>query len=996
MTLETIEEKLSARFAAPLPEPAVRRIIFWQDPAGEFESLVDALSLPGVKLLKLTGSNAFSVKKCLSKDDLESDYLVYDPLPLGPIADDWLLDIRLYSETFRADLVSMRMDELDIPQTAALRQCVQARHRFFDSKERVARLRSYGTAYQTAEELEQDILAVLTQARNNTPAAILRSLLLAGLRTEENAALQNIRKFGDEETLWAFIHRHTGFLHSGQTPQTASQSTAQAALSQGVSRTPMGKPPQVAPGLSESGDPATNPPQTASRDESLLPLAAHLLLSAMSMHVRAEDMGRLEGSLSRVHQRFCYGMVDEWMHSEDDDALYDIARQVEEEMDLPAFFDEMPMESLLGATGFPCIHECVLRRFFAQINDQVIQPEEILRAVEKRRGMKWYKRVADYYEGILQVARMQQFYQAHAAGFSYARYEKLWKDYQEDLYQMDTCYRRFHLAFSRSLRHSNTNLEDLYKGTAEYVEGLYKNWFLDPLNKKWSLLIGEEMGRAGELGGVSAQNRFFPEVVVPAMAGGRVFVIISDALRYETAAELTERLNRQNRGNARLSARQASFPTVTPVGMAALLPHRNLELQEDGRVWCDGRDTGGTENRQAVLCGAEPSAVALTFEKLLAMKRDARREAIGKAKVVYLYHNHIDAEGDKPLTEGQVSAACEEAIAELGNLVHIIVSELNGSQIYITADHGFLYTYQPLREMEKAELPAYVEDRVVQRQHRYALLRPAEPHGAGGEAGGTGHGIAAHDGETAWAAAPGAGAAWGTAKPGGGSTWASATHDAGTAWAAASGAGSAYAPAQDAASANRVADGGLPPAALGGLLPVSMAPLHSPLTGLTPAGCARLKSPGGGLNYVHGGLSLQEMMVPVIEYRNLRATSRDYVEVRKATLTLLSQSRRISNNLFSLDFFQKEPVSGKVLPAVYAITLRDEQGQAVSDTKEVLADRTDAEDQARVFRVPFTMKNMTFDRKKVYELTIVDKESGKVLERTAFQVNIAYTTDFDL
>ncbi len=72
-----------------------------------------------------------------------------------------------------------------------------------------------------------------------------------------------------------------------------------------------------------------------------------------------------------------------------------------------------------------------------------------------------------------------------------------------------------------------------------------------------------------------------------------------------------------------------------------------------------------------------------------------------------------------------------------------------------------------------------------------------------------------------------------------------------------------------------------------------------------------MKKQGGGMNYVHGGISLQECVVPVIEFKNIRATSKKFVDVKKAELQLISQSRKISNSIFSLDFYQKEPVSGK-------------------------------------------------------------------------------------
>ena len=76
---------------------------------------MDELSLDGVKVLKLTGRNNFAAKQLLSDTDTESDYLVYNPISYSDVRDDWLLDLELYSEEFRADLLSIRMQELHMP-----------------------------------------------------------------------------------------------------------------------------------------------------------------------------------------------------------------------------------------------------------------------------------------------------------------------------------------------------------------------------------------------------------------------------------------------------------------------------------------------------------------------------------------------------------------------------------------------------------------------------------------------------------------------------------------------------------------------------------------------------------------------------------------------------------------------------------------------------------------------------------------------------------------
>ena len=163
-----IEQSLRDRFAAVLPENYRRRIIFWKDPGREFEGQIDDFDLDGVKIVKLTGTNNFAVKMLLSETDTSSDYLVYDPLNYNESRENWLLDIELYSEVFRADLVSIRMQELNMADTPALRQAVKGYARFFGSKERIAKLTAFHSVYNTPAQLHLDVLAVLSGAANNT------------------------------------------------------------------------------------------------------------------------------------------------------------------------------------------------------------------------------------------------------------------------------------------------------------------------------------------------------------------------------------------------------------------------------------------------------------------------------------------------------------------------------------------------------------------------------------------------------------------------------------------------------------------------------------------------------------------------------------------------------------------------------------------------------------------------------------------------------------
>ena len=133
-----------------------------------------------------------------------------------------------------------------------------------------------------------------------------------------------------------------------------------------------------------------------------------------------------------------------------------------------------------------------------------------------------------------------------------------------------------------------------------------------------------------------------------------------------------------------------------------------------------------------------------------------------------------------------------------------------------------------------------------------------------------------------------------------------------------------------------------------------------------------MKVQGGGENYVHGGISLQELVVPVIVFKNLRTTNKNYVEVKNAELKLLSESRKISNLIFSLEFHQRQPVGDKIQPCTYSLYMTDDEGAVISDRQTVIADKTSDNAAARVFRVRFNLKAGTYDKKKVYRLVIAN------------------------
>jgi hypothetical protein len=263
--------------------------------------------------------------------------------------------------------------------------------------------------------------------------------------------------------------------------------------------------------------------------------------------------------------------------------------------------------------------------------------------------------------------------------------------------------------------------------------------------------------------------------------------------------------------------------------------------------------------------------------------------------------------GHKKQTENKTFAACETAIEEIAGIVRIVTNELSGSNIFITADHGFLYTYSALPASEKAS-KKLMEGALYKSGRRYALTAP--------------------DTQSDY-----------------------------------------FLPVN--------LDG-----QIGGLA----------MLGYTPQETARIWQPWIGENYVHGGISLQEMVVPVIVYKGMRPDSKKYVEVKNPGLALVSETRKATNLMFSLDFLQQQPVGGKVQPCAYTLCFIDEAGAAVSDSPTLIADRTNANASERVFRVRFALKPIAFDRSKTYRLRLANDTDAPV--EIEYHIDIAFADDF--
>lgn len=158
-----------------------------------------------------------------------------------------------------------------------------------------------------------------------------------------------------------------------------------------------------------------------------------------------------------------------------------------------------------------------------------------------------------------------------------------------------------------------------------------------------------------------------------------------------------------------------------------------------------------------------------------------------------------------------------------------------------------------------------------------------------------------------------------------------------------------------------------------------------------PKGVDVFKLKGAGLNYVHGGLSLEEVIIPVIEVKSKKGGKNQ----RTVELQLISSNNKITNYDTMLTFFQKENVSKTVLPLEASIYFEDDEGNKISNEVIIFADRNTEYSEDRQFKEKFTLKRMSYSKLKSYYLIIKDGQTDLEVNRFEFMIDIAFQDGFD-
>jgi uncharacterized protein (TIGR02687 family) len=645
-----------------------QRIVFWHDPDGEFSEMVPDLDLLDVSVLHLDKTPTLEAKVTVELEQPKTRFLIYETGDQPAPENDWLLDIRLYSDQFAADRSSMILKELGLHQQS-LRNHISSRSKFFASKERIGRIAKLIDARDDEVAIDNKIMATILKIEQPEFFTIVRALFHTMPEADLDAissAWDEFDKYAVAATFWSQAEEHFGYAEEE-------------------------------------------------------PLLKNLLIRLMITEFDHRISGNIPSALNQLllpkpNATNAVVCIGQWQDSASQQKSFDgLSTAVAETIKLDDHLADMELDELQGVNTFLLVEKYIA----SSLRDRVIATADTVNVdavkdiASRRQDGYWANKalasslnapreaLSCVYDALVSGAELFRLRNQHSEGFSYPSAKSFYEAYASDLYRFDQLYRHF----CEAADFAEAAGWDILKSLRDNVEDCYGNWFIANLALKWGDHVEKELIANWQIEGINPQQKFFTRHVDKG-ADRRIFVIISDAFRYEAAQELNDQLNGKYRFKANLSSLLGVLPSYTGLGMAALLPHQKLAYSDNGTVLADGQSTSGIANRQKILDSV--NGLAVKADNLMAMKKDEGREFVKAYQVVYIYHNQIDQTADTG-NEEKTFNAVRTTIDEIGNLVSKVINDLNGTYIAITADHGFLFQGNAPTEIDKnaiAEKPA--------------------------------------------------------------------------------------------------------------------------------------------------------------------------------------------------------------------------------------------------------------------------------------------------
>ncbi|QOL34200.1 BREX-1 system phosphatase PglZ type A [Bifidobacterium lemurum] len=761
------------------------RIVFWRDEKNQYADTVEGLvgesaSVPvlqDVRFIRIE-HNPFNVRYRMFREAPTAKFLVYVPEEeIRPTKDDWLLDLELaYGPVFSADKLSMIATEV-LPTTTPDTQSkwldvMRRTTKFFDSDSRVNKLSALLNASDDEKIFQAKMIAVLLGLRDGKHSLQdIWRALLEQYADGDESGIMAIERMGLSEFHWT----GTGLIYRYEPASGGKASVKDFMLW-------------------------------------LFRLAWQGFITESS----STDV------YANIRRDF-----ESWRNDRTfEDAFKALSDEAADDLMIHAEVQDLDIDELLPHGVFRAVDSALIGRMYERLAAHSLPADMVRKIIAERRSGLWFSDFRAKYEAIAAASVLRrELDDGPPLIDDINSAEQGFVLYRDRLYAVDQAYRRFTIAWRSA--------DDDVPVIRQELENSYTT-FQRALGQAWQQQI--DTLSSWTIDSVPSQRDFYRREVQPRIKSGKkIAVIISDALRYEVAEELSDAISAENRYSAGISAQCSVLPSYTQLGMAALLPHDTLSLSESDhyRAVVDGHSATGTENRDGILNRVDGHAIQ--YDDFMALDRDGARDLVKSCNTLYVYHNRIDAVGDSDKTESGTFDACSQAIDELVKIIKKLANA-NVSNMIVTADHGFLYQDHDVENPEwLSEQPQ--GDEVWVKARRFSVGRNLAPNRA----------FITFTGEQ-----------------------------------------------------------------------LGLTQSDKGLTVQIPNSILRLRKQGTGVRYVHGGASLQEIVVPVVHVNKGRTAAGD---ARPVDFRILQKNDRITTGQLTVELVQDEPVESKILPRTVFVGL---------------------------------------------------------------------------
>ncbi len=621
---------------------------------------------------------------------------------------------------------------------------------------------------------------------------------------------------------------------------------------------------------------------------SLIKLSMSLLLTYANNQMGGALSSKLENHILDKPGTVM-AFVDQMMNSSlYKDSFRKMSREVYSTIDGDKIFKDYQLEDLLEVDVFKEIDENIIAWILERLIDENLNVEVNSKNIDEICKTRKFKHFRDIYSDRYDVL-INGYYLMLNKDFKVAdSILELVEEYDQEYYKIDTYYRKFYYHLDR--------VEDsrAFEDVQTLVENIYVNKYLDIISKEFgNNLDYNELKNKYRL-----QKDFYGKFVKG--KNERIVVIISDAFRYEIGKELVERFNHNEKVEARIEPLIGVVPSYTSLGMAVLLPHEKIEIDDEYKVYVNGKPVSSLNERNVILQSENPNSDSIQYDDLIKMKSEEMRAFFVRKEIIYIYHNQIDNRGEQSSGEDEVFVACNEAIEEIEDIIRKLTNNVSATNFIITADHGFIYTRNKNKESDKIERFFEKEDKINKRfiisENNYDII-------------GTKNILVSE--------------------------------------------------------------------VLGG---------YDNRTITTPLTSNIFKTQGGGQNFIHGGSSPQEVIIPLIQVK----TTMGAIEVKNVKISLISMISKITGFELKLDFFQQEAVSDVIKPAKYKIRFVDEFGELISNEEIYTAKSKSENSSDRMFNLIFRLRNKSYSRDNKHYFIITDTENGMEIDKQQVIIDIPF------